>query len=286
MTRGLREPPVHQEFAVSPEGLFFCAGAGAELVQTLDAQIRMAAHAAGAEEYRFPTIIAKQTLQRADYFQSFPDYALSVKHPVQGDYFLTPAACYHCYELLADSVTSHSVTNHSITNHSITNRSITNQGALMTCCSRCFRADKPDQSHLLEFTMREVVFIGGRGEAVEWRASWMQRVERWMNHLGLKSELVPASDHFFGEETRGKKLLQQIKKLKYELRVGDISGSAMAIASFNLHEQFFTSRFGISLADNRPAHSACVAFGLERWAMALTARYGMQETIQRVETMQ
>ncbi len=276
MTPGLRERPMHREFAVSPEGLFFCAGPGAELVQTLDAQIRMAAQAAGAEEYRFPTIIARRTLQRADYFQSFPDYALSVKHPVQGDYFLTPAACYHCYELLADSVTD----------RSITNRSITNQGSLMTCCSRCFRADKPDQSHLLEFTMREIVFIGGRDEAVEYRAGWMQQVERWMNHLGFKGELVPASDHFFGEETRGKKLLQQIKKLKYELRVADISGSDMAIASFNLHEQFFTRRFGISLGDDQPAHSACVAFGLERWAMALTARYGMQEAIRRVETMQ
>ena len=45
-----------------------------------------------------------------------------------------------------------------------------------------------------------------------------------------------------------------------------------AVASFNLHETFFGRRFGITAADGGPAWSGCVAFGLERWLLAVVAQ--------------
>jgi hypothetical protein len=57
----------------------------------------------------------------------------------------------------------------------------------------------------------------------------------------------------------------------------------MAIASFNLHEQFFAARFGITRQGNAPAFSGCVAFGIERWALALASRHGTSEALKRIE---
>ena len=52
-------------------------------------------------------------------------------------------------------------------------------------------------------------------------------------------------------------------------------GRPLAIASFNDHELFFGDAFGISLADGMPAWTGCVAFGLERWLLAVLASYGV-----------
>jgi hypothetical protein len=57
----------------------------------------------------------------------------------------------------------------------------------------------------------------------------------------------------------------------------------MAIASFNNHETFFGEAFSISLAryghptSDRatPAWSGCVAFGIERWLLALLVEHGL-----------
>lgn len=256
--------PTHADFLVSPDGLLRLSGAGASLIAALDLRFRNAALAAGAEDQHFPTVIAKNTLSRAEYFQSFPGYSTEVRTTKRSrQYFLSPAVCYQCYELLADSEI--------------------NEQRLMTCCGRCFRGDAVDESHLWEFTMREVVLLGRLDFVREEREDWMKKSLAFARELGLEAELVAANDPFFGAENRGKKLLQQVKQLKYELRVSGFFGASMPVASFNLHEQFFTQRFNIALAGGAPAFSGCVAFGLERWAMALVARHGPEEALKRVE---
>lgn len=256
--------PTQADFPVSPDGLLSLSGAGATLVAALDQRFRRAALAAGAEEQHFPTLIAKATLSRAEYFQSFPGYASQVNGPHRSaEYFLSPAVCYHYYELLADSEVD--------------------EQRIMTCCGRCFRGDAADESHLWEFTMREVVFLGRLDFVRQEREDWMKKSLAFARELGLEAELVAANDPFFGAENRGKKLLQQVKQLKYELRVTGFSGAPIPVASFNLHEQFFTQRFNIALPGGKPAFSGCMAFGLERWAMALVARHGPEVALKRVE---
>jgi hypothetical protein len=62
----------------------------------------------------------------------------------------------------------------------------------------------------------------------------------------------------------------------------DAEGTQLAISSFNLHETFFSRRFGFSLEDGTDAYSGCVAFGLERWALALAVTLGPNEAFRLV----
>ena len=133
--------------------------------------------------------------------------------------------------------------------------------------------------------MREVVFFGSAGFIREQRDAWKQRIFDLSVRLGLTAEVVAASDPFFGSETRGKRLLQQVKELKYELRVRRPSGKDMPLASFNLHERFFTSKFDITINSGDTLHSGCVAFGLERWCMAMIEKHGVEEALRLVENV-
>ena len=123
--------------------------------------------------------------------------------------------------------------------------------------------------------MREAVFVGSSDWVSAERHAWMDRVSAFAASIGIAGTLETATDTFFGSEGRGRRLIQQLKNLKYELRVDAGSAGRLAVASFNLHETFFTSRFGIGpMADGSQAVSGCVAFGLERWTLACLARHG------------
>jgi len=72
--------------------------------------------------------------------------------------------------------------------------------------------------------------------------------------------------------------MQRAGALKYELQLTiDASGRSIAAASFNHHHDYFGQRFAIRLANGDTAHSGCVAFGLERWVLALFAQHGVDE---------
>ncbi len=258
---------LHFDFLLSPDGLATLGAGACEMIRLLDAKFRKAAMLAGAEEKQFPILIGKQTLDAAGYFQAFPDYASGVSGPGrEGKYFLSPAVCYHCYQFLADSSL---------------------QGEIaITCCGKCFRADSISNGHLWEFTMREIVFLGPAALIREHRQNWMRKVACWARALGLDADLNPATDPFFGAQTRGKRLLQQIKEMKYELTVLGPAGAPMPVASFNLHEDLFTEKFNIRLVSRRPVHSGCIAFGLERWYLALTARHGINRALELVEGLE
>jgi len=258
---------LHFDFLVSRDGLPTLGAGACELMRLLDAKFRKAAVLAGAEEKQFPALIGKRILDITGYFQSFPHYASAVSGPGrEGEYFLSPAVCYHCYQFLAESGLEREM--------------------VITCCGKCFRADPISNGHLWEFTMREIVFLGPASVVREHRQNWMRKAACWARALGLDAELNPATDPFFGAQTRGKKLLQQIKELKYELTVPGPAGTPMPVASFNLHEELFTEKFNIRLENGLSLHSACVAFGLERWYLALTARHGINRALELVEGLQ
>jgi hypothetical protein len=116
----------------------------------------------------------------------------------------------------------------------------------------------------------------------------MDRIRAFAQSLHLVVELEAATDSFFtGGEARGRKVLQQIKGLKFELRAKmEAKGTPLAISSFNLHETFFSRRFEFRLAGGMDAHSGCVAFGLERWALALAITLGPNQAFRLVEQEQ
>jgi seryl-tRNA synthetase len=142
------------------------------------------------------------------------------------------------------------------------------------------------------FEMREIVALGSRSDVERFRLEMIDRAREMVSDLGLEGRIETASDPFFLQdpraadvvpvnvlpEPRGRRIMQQILPLKYELRLTlDESGRTCAVASFNHHLDFFGRRFSIRLPSGAIAHSGCVAFGLERWVLAFLAQHGIDE---------
>jgi seryl-tRNA synthetase len=236
------------------------------LMGWLDAQFVALATTAGAEEMPVPHLIERSVLERAGYFESFP--AGFVPHQTQGR-CLSPATCYHCYAKLATV-------------------SLPEPG-IWTCVARCERNEKTEElGRLRTFMMREIVLAGSAAWLRQQRQQWMDRILGFARFLQMEATLRPATDPFFATgAARGMMLLQRIKQLKYELRAPvDQRGGELSIASFNLHEEFFSRRFGFRVNYEMPTHSACIAFGLERWALALVLQLGPERAFKLIEQEQ
>jgi seryl-tRNA synthetase len=218
----------------------------------LDEQLERLAVESGARRVEVPAAIKSDVLDRCGHFESFPGMAILA---AGNDLYHAPAACYHVYTELQGA------------------RLATDE--TMTVVARCARNESGadvEPGRLKHFRMREVVFVGAPAWITRQRDEWMQRAASFAASLGLSGSMAAATDTFFGDPGRGRRLIQQLKTLKYELRVSVGDAGTLALASFNLHETFFTSRFDIGMADGSPVASGCAAFGIERWALAHTAQ--------------
>lgn len=226
--------------------------------ESIDARLRAWALDEGSDERSFPVLIAGDTLRRAEYHEAFPHLLMSAavaedpaKPFAQGnsrlvDSFLSPAVCYHAYAQL-EGVTLE-------------------RGIALTARGHCFRneesADLIPGRRQIEFQMRELILVGD--------ADWIERrlavlkpgVEALAEALGLNAEWQPANDPFFLPRAHGKAHMQRLLGTKIELCLPD----GLAVASINRHRTFFGERFHILTRDGVPASSACIAFGLDRWA--------------------
>lgn len=118
------------------------------------------------------------------------------------------------------------------------------------------------------FWMLEYVFMGSK-TVVDARAfKLLNDAESIFDDLGIKVLPKKSTDAFFMDESRGSKLIQQIKGLKTEFIYGK---DELSLGSLNRHEDYFGRRFGISL-NGTPAHGLCMAFGLDRIADAREGR--------------
>ena len=68
---------------------------------------------------------------------------------------------------------------------------------------------------------------------------------------------------------------QREQKLKFELLIPvTSSANKTACLSFNYHQDHFGTTWGIQDADGEPAHTGCVAFGMDRLAVAMFHTHG------------
>jgi seryl-tRNA synthetase len=248
------------EIVFTVDGALMVGGLPLKLLRWIDAQLRQLG--GGVTEIQCPALIDRDVLERANYFESFPHGATRVD-AIQRSGLLAPAVCYHCFGRLMDTYLD--------------------TPAAITCVGKCYRHENGASNtvgRLWEFTMREFVFVATPEAVKQQRRDWIERVRSFADSVGLKGKIEIATDPFFGKTGRGRKLLQQIKELKYEFSCVMPEGSKLALASFNLHETFFTSRFGITLAGAPAPHSACVAFGLERWMLAVLTQCGIESATQ------
>lgn len=265
---------------VSP-GLVGLRGDALALFESIEDAVIAISRDERADEWRVPPGIPLATLARAEYFQSFPQWLTAASHlssdetdlrrvaesddPASearsslapADAALLPAVCYHCYARFAGT-TIEDVT-------------------IVTAQQLCWRHEGNRLAPLERgwaFAMREMVCLGTSDDVKGFLTRGQTRAVRLAIKLGLAAGVVEAEDPFFAPTARGKGLLQRVKGLKRELVLPIGSGRTIAAASVNDHETFFGDAFEIRLASGEWASTGCVAFGMERWLLAVLAAYG------------
>ena len=232
------------------------------------------------EVMRFPPLLSRQHYLATDHLQNFPNLMGSI-HTFTGDerghlallekkdkgddwtsdlastgIMLNPAACYPLYPTATGTLPA--------------------GGRLVDLRSFVYRHEPSvDPARMQMFRQREYVRLGTPEQALAHRNYWLERAEEMLHAVGLDVRPVVANDPFFGRGGRMMAAAQKEQDLKYELVVPVATPEKpTAVASSNYHLDHFGQAFGIRTADGKPAHSACVGFGLERIALALFRAHG------------
>jgi seryl-tRNA synthetase len=250
------------------------------IVEAFDRFVTARGSDLGATAIRFPPLLGRRTYERTEHVRSFPHLIGSVHSFVGGDIehaellaavesgedwsghftasdlVFTPAACYPLYPLAAGTLDP--------------------DGLTYDVMSYCFRNEPSlDPARMQLFRMHEFVRIASPDKALMFRDAWVERALAMLQELGLPARVVPASDPFFGRVGGMLAASQREQALKLEIVVPITSEERpTACASSNYHQDHFGRTFGIRLPDGRDAHTACVAFGLERVALALVRVHG------------
>jgi seryl-tRNA synthetase len=132
-----------------------------------------------------------------------------------------------------------------------------------------------DPARLQMFHQREIVRIGEPDAVAAWRNMWRDRAVELLRSIGLAADFEIASDPFFGRSGRMLAANQRDQELKFEIHVQIAGPEPTAVASFNYHQDHFSSVFGIQTSEGETAHTACLGFGEERITIALLQTHGL-----------
>ena len=226
------------------------------------------------DEWLVPAGIALETLARAGYFDALPRSLTLASHlsddpdllqrvaddadpsdaaretAMPADAALAPAACYHAYAALAGTRLAAS-------------RRLTVHGT-------CWRHEGGRLEPLARgwaFTMRELVGVGTDRDVEALRQRGMEAAEGLARSFGLEPVIVEGGEPLAGRS-------HAARPLEHQLLLPLAERAPIAATSFNHHELHFGEAFDIRLADGSPAATACVAFGIERWVLAILAEHG------------
>ncbi|MBS0315682.1 MAG: amino acid--[acyl-carrier-protein] ligase [Proteobacteria bacterium] len=268
---------------IIPTGVKGGYGRGAvfeDILARFDALVGRVAAPDGAQQMLFPPVLPRAVLDKVGYMNSFPQLSGSVHsffgNEAQGrelssrvergerwddlldmtEVMLNPAACYPVYPAFSGLLPGN--------------------GRLVTLLAWVYRHEPSDEpTRLQSFRVREFVRMGKPQDVLEWRDAWLQRGLAILQGLELPTQSDVASDPFFGRAGKMMAANQRDQRLKFEILVPVISHeNPTALCSFNWHQDYFTSKFGISGADGSLAHTACLGFGLERVTLALIRAHG------------
>ncbi|XLP22065.1 hypothetical protein ACFMB7_26855 [Bacillus toyonensis] len=272
------------------EGIFTFRPPFSDLILFLDQLIvDYVAKPLGAVNEYYPTLISMDTLNKTNHFTSFPHHVLFTQHLEEEltniDMFTenvraneglnadmikpndvrttslvkNPAVCYHCYQ-------------------SLENKEVPNEGSTITSVGRCSRYESNNHSdfgRLLDFSMREIIFIGSDEYVKSMREKSIILLKEFLNLWEIDSFLENANDPFFTNDYKVKSFFQRDLDMKYELKFKiPYLNSSISVSSSNYHGNVFGQAFSIK-NNNEFASTSCMAFGLERWIFAFLAQYGL-----------
>ena len=277
-----------RQISQEAQGIFALGPLVVRVIEYFENRFQELADSFGAAPYRFPTLIPARYLERVNYFHAFPHSLTFATHLREDldviDHFaqhaacddhglnappdsfsqiqalLSPAVCYHLYFALAD-------------------QPLPDGQVIATAVGNCFRYESTNLSsleRLWNFTMREVIFVGSKDFVLDNRETARRRMRRVFDEIGLAYRVESATDPFFVGEFRKQSVFQSAFQLKFEIRAClPFKDATLAVGSYNYHQNFFGRHLNISLPDGSPAHTGCVAFGLERMAYAFLAQFGL-----------
>ncbi len=241
---------------------------------------------ANTEVLRFPPVMSRVMLERSGYLNSFPnllgcvsclngseaDIGIAVDSLEAGkewterlapaDLVLTPASCYPVYPIAAGR------------------GAVPEAGLMFDVAADCFRREPSrDLDRMQSFRMREFVCIGSAEQIANFRARWLKGVAAIADELQLPYRIDPASDPFFGRAGIFMARNQVEQALKFELLIPirDVNAPT-ACMSVNYHRDHFSEVWGLKNAAGKASHTSCVAFGMDRLALALFAIHGLNLT--------
>lgn len=231
---------------------------------------------------RFPPVMSRIELERSGYLHSFPhllggvsclkgneaairatvEHSNWVNELSATELVLSPAACYPVYPMAA------------------ARGPVPARGLLFDVASDCFRHESTHEvGRFQTFRMREFVCLGTPEQVLEFRTRWMVVAQRMAKLLGVDHRIAPASDPFFGRAGRLAAMSQLEQSLKFELLIPLRSGEEpTACMSFNCHRDHFSTIWHLLTKDGEKAHTGCVAFGLDRLALAMFKTHGLDLT--------
>jgi seryl-tRNA synthetase len=107
----------------------------------------------------------------------------------------------------------------------------------------------------------------------------MSKAEELARELALPCTLDVANDPFFGRVGQIMAVSQRQQSLKFELLIRyQPSAEPTACMSFNYHRDHFGITWGLADTAARVMHTSCVAFGMDRLAVALFCIHGLDVT--------
>jgi len=268
---------------IIPTGLKGGYGRGAvfeDILNRFDDLVTRTAAADKAESVTFPPVLSRGLIEKLGYLDNFPNLLGSV-HSYFGNEakarqmaerarngerwedmlditqtMLTPAVCYPLYPTFTGLLPT--------------------GGRLVTILGWAYRHEPSDEpTRLQSFRVREYIRAGKAAEVEAWRDAWLQRAMQLLEGLGLPVQSDVATDPFFGRVGKMIAANQLDQRLKFEVLVPVISQEKpTAICSFNWHQDYFSSKFGIQTSDAEVASTACLGFGMERVTLALIKTHG------------
>ena len=248
------------------------------LAESIDRRFLAVAAEFSAEAHQFGPLLPVEELRRIDYFSAFPHLvtfpataargaaelrqfvdangstiggALRVGDIAAVQTVLAPAACYSVFIAFQQ-------------------QAIAPLPRVVTVRGTCFRCESTfvPLERQPSFSMREIVHLGDADSVQRFLDKGQALVADVASAWQLPLSLKVATDPFFDPQHSPKYLQAKLFPSKHEL-----SQDGLALASFNNHRNFFGEAFRITCAQE-PVHSACIAFGLERWIAAIVRRHG------------
>jgi seryl-tRNA synthetase len=271
-------------FDTGVDGVYAKSSVYESIVAALDRLITSSMVDQPAEVLSFPPVLARWVFDKTDYLKSFPDLMGSV-HTFRGTdrqhaELISRAesggdwpACLVPAEVVLCSATCHPV-------YPLCSGSLPEGGRRFEVNGYCFRCEPSvDPTRMQAFRMHEYVYVGEPDRAQLHRDGGLDRGLELLGRLGLEVEAVPANDPFFGRLGTMLATNQLDEALKMEIVTPVCSKERpTAIMSANCHRDHFGVPFGITDASGGTAHSACVAFGVDRVTLALLKSHGIDPT--------